>query len=157
MHIIREYTKHDIESLKKVIVELQEFERLMDPHRLAGIKVAHAYLEHLLALCERGVGKIYVVEIKDEVIGMISVYIEEDKKHFRKAQKFAYISDLIILPEYKDRGIAKELFEKAEEYAKSKHVSTIQAAVLHEHKEGINEYLRNGFHTFEIVVRKHID
>ncbi len=155
-HILRQYTNNDVEGIKQCLIELQEFERMMDPQRLEGIKVAHEYLEHLLELCEAGCGKIFVVEIDGNIVGMISVYIEEDKKHFRKIKKFAYISDLIVMQEYKNQGIIKELLEKAEEYAKSKEVASINASILKNHDEGLNGYLRNGFKEFEIVVRKQL-
>jgi len=157
MHIIREYTHADIDAIKQCIEELQEYERLMDPHRIEGVKIAHDYLEHLLKLCEQGVGKIFVVEINNEVVGMISVYIEDDKKHFRKAHRFAYISDLIVMKEHKNDGVVKELLETAEAYARTQKVSTIQASILKKHEEGLQGYLRNGFQEWEIRVRKIIE
>jgi len=157
MHIIREYTHADIDAIKQCIEELQEYERLMDPHRIEGVKIAHDYLVHLLKLCEQGVGKIFVVEINNEVVGMISVYIEDDKKHFRKAHRFAYISDLIVMKEHKNDGVVKELLETAEAYARTQKVSTIQASILKKHEEGLQGYLRNGFQEWEIRVRKIIE
>jgi len=153
-HSIREYTHHDVAGIESCLIELQEFERLIDPDRLEGIKVAEEYLKHLLSLCEAGHGKIFVVEINEEVVGMISVYIEDDKKHFRKKHRFAYISDLIIMKEYQDKGITKELLERAETYAASKNVTSIHASILKGHEEGLAGYLRNGFHEFEVRVRK---
>lgn len=156
LHTVREYTKDDVDAIKTCLVELQDFERLMDPHRLSGIKVAHEYLEHLIKLCEEGVGKIFVVEINENVVGMISVYIEDDKKHFRKKQRFAYIADLIVMKEYKDKGVIKELLDKAERYSLLKKVDTIQTSILKGHEENLNGFLRNGFHEFEIKMRKRI-
>jgi len=89
MHIIREYTHTDIDALKQCIEELQDYERLMDPHRLEGVKIAHDYLVHLLELCKQGVGKIFVVEINNEVVGMVSIYIEADRKQYRTSHRFA--------------------------------------------------------------------
>lgn len=151
---IRAYTKDDVESIKACLIELQDFERMIDPRRLKGIEIAHEYLEHLMEIGAQNKGTVFVVEIDGNIVGMISVYIEEDKKHFRKAQKFAYISDMIILPEYTDKGISKELLGKAEEYAQSKNVSSIQTSVLAKHTEGIDNFQRNGYHNFEIILRK---
>lgn len=156
IHTVRQYTNRDVEGIKQCLIELQEFERMIDPNRLEGIKIAHEYLEHLLELCEAGRGRIFVVEIDGTIVGMISVYIEEDKKYFRKARTFAYISDLIVMQEYKDQGIIKELLEKAEEYARTKGVQSIHASILKNHDESLNGYLRNGFKEFEIIVRKQI-
>lgn len=155
-HIIREYTKDDVEGIKQCLVEIQEFEKMLDPNRLSGIAIAHEYLEHLLQVSRQEKGKVFVVEINNEIVGMISVVIETDMRHFRKAGKAAFISDVIILPEYKDKGIMKELLEKAEEYAKGKEVKVIQTAVLSKHAEGIDGFTRNGFHTYELVLNKKI-
>jgi len=154
MHIIREYSYDDIDAIKQCIIELQEYERLMDPHRLEGVKIAHDYLEHLLNLCKQGVGKIFVVEINNEVVGMVAVYIEDDKKYFRTSRRFAYISDLIVMKEHKSDGVVKDLLQKAEEYAKSQNVSTIHASILKQHEENLSGYLRNGFQEWTLQVRK---
>lgn len=155
-HLIRPFNHTDVEDIKACLVELQDFERLMDPHRLAGLQVAHDYLQHLLDLCNNEKGMIFVAEKNHSIVGMISVYIEDDHKHFRKMRTFAHIADLIVMKEHKDEGIIKELLEKAEEYAKSKHISSIQATILHSHSEGLAGYLRNGFHEHEVVVRKRV-
>jgi len=155
-HHIRPFTPADVEDIKSCLIELQDFERLMDPHRLEGLHVAHEYLQHLLDLCHDEKGMIFVAEKNKSIIGMISVYIEDDHKHFRKMRTFAHIADLIVMKERKDEGVVKDLLAKAEEYAKSKHVSSIQATILHEHAEGLAGYLRNGFHEHEVVVRKHL-
>ncbi len=157
MHTIREYTHQDVDDVKKVLSELQEFERMLDPHRLKGLEVAQEYLTHLLTLCEQSRGKIFVVEVNEEVVGMVSVYIEADTKHMRKARTYAYISDLMVLPQYRTEGVTKELLAAAEDYARSKKVYTIQAAVLSEHKEGLSGLSHHGYHQFEIILRKHLE
>lgn len=155
-HVIREYTKEDVVGIKECLIELQEFEKMLDPDRLSGIEIAHDYLEHLLTITRQEKGKVFVVEINNEIVGMISIAIEDDIRHFRKAGKVAYISEVIILPEYRDRGIMKELLEKAEEYAKSKQVKTIQTALLAKHAEGIEGFTRNGFSSYEVILHKKI-
>ncbi len=155
-HSIREYNQTDIDVIKECLVDLQEFEKLMDPHRLEGIKIAEDYLAHLLKMCERNKGKIFVVEVNEDIVGMISVVIEEDPKHLRKIKRFATITDLIVIPEYQGNGISKTLIEKAEEYAKSQNVDTIQVHQLSKYEKGLKNYLRNGFSEFEIVLRKKI-
>lgn len=153
-HIVREYTKEDIAGIKQCLLELQEFEKLLEPDRLSGIEIAHDYLEHLLQMSKQEKGKLFVVEINNEIVGMISVVIEPDIRHLKKAGNVAYISDVIILPEYRDKGIMKDLLEKAEEYAKSKQIKAIQTALLTKHTEGIEGFTRNGFKTYEIILHK---
>ncbi len=153
-YIIREYTNHDVESITSCLVELQEFEQLMDPKRLKNLRIAEEYLQHLLELCKQGKGKIFVVEVNHEVIGMISIYIDHHLRGLKYKEKGAVISDLMILPEYRERGIAKELLERVEEYAKSQQVDYLQSHLFIKHLDGIDLFERNGYHRHEISLRK---
>ncbi len=153
-HIIREYTNEDVASIRKCLIELQEFERLLDPDRLEGIEIAHEYLEQLLRISRQEEGKVFVVEIDGDIVGMISILIEDNIKHYRKSRKVAFISDVMILPEFKDKGILKELVKKAEDYARSIGIRVIQTAMLSKHDEGIEGFQRNGFSNYEIILQK---
>lgn len=154
--VIREYTKEDVAQIKECLIELQDFEKIIDPHRLEGIHIAEDYLQHLLRLCGYGKGKIFVAEKNGEIIGMIAIFIEEDKKHFRKSKRFAHISDLMILQRFQDKGIAKDLIKQAEDYAKSQNITTIHVPMLARDHNYLNTYLHNGFHGYEMTLRKHI-
>jgi len=156
MHTIREYHQQDIDDLKELITQLQDFERLIDPQRLEGMKIAHDYLQHLMDTCEKEEGKIFVVELDGNIVGMLSVLIEEHKTHRKKTARIAEISDLMIMPAYRGRGISKELIAEAEKYAKTQNVAVIQTAILHSQEDLKNHFLRNGFGEFEVVLRKKI-
>lgn len=155
-HIIREYTHADINAVKACLNDLQDFHYIMDPHRLTGIEVANEYLGKLLDRCDANKGKIFVVEINQEVVGMIAVIIEEDKINKSRLKKHALITDMIILPEYRGGGISRELISRAEEYVKSKGLSVIQASVLLYNSKALKVYTRNGFTEHEIILRKNI-
>ena len=155
-HLIREYTHEDNTAVQQCLVELQNFHRMIDPHRLENATIANEYLKHLLAKCEKNHGKIFVVEINNAVVGMISVVIQPDNASARKIKKHAFISDLIILPEYRNRGISRDLLNKAEEYVKSKKVSVLETTVLIKNDKALRLYLRNGFHESELILRKKV-
>lgn len=155
-HIIREYTHEDNKSVQQCLVELQNFHSIIDSHRLENVLIANEYLKHLLEKCERNHGKIFVVEIEGSVVGMISIVIQTDTASIRKIKRHAFISDLIILLEYRNRGISKELLKKAEEYAKTKDVSVVETAVLIRNDKALRMYLRNGFHESELILRKKV-
>lgn len=150
-YLVREYTKEDIEGIKKCILELKQFEQMLDPDRLEGMELAQEYLEYLLDLHKAEKGKLFVVEIKNEIVGMLSVSMYTDHNTKRT---YAEIADVMILPEFKDKGIVKALLEKAEEYAKSKHISVVKTSLLSKHTEGIDGFERNGYSLYEIVLQK---
>ncbi|HRN69952.1 MAG TPA: GNAT family N-acetyltransferase [Candidatus Woesebacteria bacterium] len=153
-YIIREYTKEDVEGIKKCILELKQFEQMLDPDRLEGMEIAQEYLEYLLDIHRADKGKLFVVEIGNEIIGMVSVSIHTGQKDTRS---YAEVSDVMILPEFKDKGIMKALLEKAEEYAQSKKLSAVRTTLLSKHAEGIDGFQRNGYSNYEIILQKKLD
>lgn len=156
-HVIREYTEDDVSAVKQCIVELQNFHGLIDPHRLESMSIANEYLEKLLKKCSKEQGKILVVEINQTVVGMIAVMIEEEMNMYRRLKRHAIITDLFILPEYRGRGISKDLLKAAEKYAAHKGLKVIEASVLLNNGKALRSYTRNGFEEMEIILRKKIE
>lgn len=152
-HIIREYDPQDIQAVEKCIHELHTFHHLLDPKRIESLEYASEYLKKLLKRCEEKTGKVFVVEIHEEIVGMISVLIEEDASHHH-LKKHAHINDLIILPEHRGNGLSRMLLEKAEEYARSMNVTFIDTAVYLNNGKALKAYTRNGYFEHAIILRK---
>lgn len=157
MHTIREYTNHDIKSIHSLIEEMQAFEQFLDPKRIRTLEAAEAYLRDLLEKTSHGKGKLLVVEINGEVVGMISVFIEKDyDKHVVDITEYGIITDLIILPEHKNEGVAKDLLKAAEEFIMSRGIDHMFVRVLANHKELLSTYHRHSFKQYETILVKKI-
>lgn len=81
-HVIREYQpEHDTPRLHECVVELQEFERTIEPALPAGTTMADAYLAYILERCREYHGKVFVAEVDDQVVGFVFAMEKADKKH----------------------------------------------------------------------------
>ena len=150
---VRDYTLEDLESVKACLVLLQEFNTLVDPHRLEGIEIANEYLHNLLKTCEKNNGKIFVAEDGGKIVGMIAVVIHNQHD---KLKPHGAITDLIVLPEYRDKGVGKNLINKAEKYIKDSGIDIIQASVLSPLIKAQHMYTRNGYEEYEMILRKRL-
>lgn len=85
-------------------------------------------------------GTIIIIEEDKIIIGTITVFIEY--KFIHNLSKVCHIEDLIILPEFKGKGLGKQLVEKAIEYAKHNNCYKI---ILNTNEELVEFYEKCGF------------
>lgn len=132
MHTIREYRPdQDAAALRACFVELQNFERGLEPALPEGEVVADAYLASMLAHGAEWNGKVFVADLNGEVIGFVSVWATVPQTELDEAPTtYAYISDLVVLPTYRGRRLGRALLQRAEEYAYVHGATKLKIGVL---------------------------
>ena len=81
IYVIREYQPgQDTPNLRECIVELQEFERRIEPALPVGTAMADAYLAYILERCNEYYGKVFVAEVDRRVVGFVCVWDLETGK-----------------------------------------------------------------------------
>lgn len=155
--MIREYRQEDIAALEDCIVELQEFERKIEPNRREGIRVSRQYVEGVIKNCTHQSGKIFVAEEEGKVVGFCSVWIEKKPNELISTlTEYAYISDCILLPAYRGKGLGKALLHAAEKHSMQCGMSTMIIGTLAKNTIAIEVYTKCGFEAYEILLRKKI-
>ncbi len=152
--MIREYepSRHR-GQLRACVVELQDFERGLVPTLPKGEAMADRYLAHVLDRCAGGAGRIFVSEEDGAVVGFVGVLArvvpEPDE-----AQAYAYVSDLVVLPAYRRRGIGRALLERAEAYARGEGARVLRVGVLAKNEVAARLYRSLGFGDYTIQLNK---
>ena len=152
--MIREYepSRHR-GQLRACVVELQDFERGLEPTLPKGETMADRYLAHVLDRCAGGAGRIFVSEEEGAVVGFVGVLArvvpEPDE-----TQAYAYVSDLVVLPAYRRRGIGRALLERAEAYARGEGARVLRVGVLAKNEAAARLYRSLGFGDYTIQLNK---
>lgn len=152
--MIREYepSRHR-GQLRACVVELQDFERGLEPTLPKGETMADRYLAHVLDRCAGGAGRIFVSEEEGAVVGFVGVLArvvpEPDE-----TQAYAYVSDLVVLPAYRRRGIGRALLERAEAYARGEGARALRVGVLAKNEAAARLYRSLGFGDYTIQLNK---
>jgi len=140
-------------QLRACVVELQDFERGLEPTLPKGEAMADRYLAHVLDRCAGGAGRIFVSEENGAVVGFVGVLArvvpEPDE-----AQAYAYVSDLVVLPAYRRRGIGRALLERAEAYARGEGARVLRVGVLAKNEAAARLYRSLGFGDYTIQLNK---
>ncbi|MEW6732854.1 MAG: GNAT family N-acetyltransferase [Acidobacteriota bacterium] len=146
MNIIREYRNEDAQQVERCLIELQDYERQIDSHLIDGKTIAKKYLEHMFSRCLETNGKVFVVDVDNSVVGFVSIWAKVKSRAIEEQQyEYAYISDLVVLADYRGRGLGRALLQKAEDYAVLQGARLLRIAVLAKNHTAKELYHNFGF------------
>jgi len=153
---IRDYDpQRDAVALRVCFVELQEVERRLDPAAPRGEEIADAYLERMFARCATWAGRVFVAEEDGAVVGFACVWgLVPQQEPDDPPAPYAYVSDLVVLPPWRGRGIGRALIAHAEVYARAQGVGWLDIGVMAENRSARRLYERLGFAPIHVEMRK---
>ena len=146
MTLIREYRSEDGEQVELCFIELQEFERRIEPRRVKGEVVAKRYLQHMFDKCIETEGKVFVLEAERRVVGFVSLWLKMKVNGLiNEEAEVAYVSDLVVTAAYRGQGLGRALLQHAEDYARAHDATTLSIGVLAENTQARKLYNDFGF------------
>ena len=127
----RAYQSEDQDRLEACILDLQNFERTLEPDRIEGAQIVARNREELVVIVHQNRGQIFVAEVNAEVVGFVCVRLEhEEGEYLSSLVDYAYISDLVVLPSHRGQGYGTMLLQKAEEFARQRGMTILKIQVL---------------------------
>lgn len=144
--IIRSYRSTDLSAALRCVVELQEFERTLDPRLRPGEEMADAYWAQVLSRCESADGRVFVAEEEARVIGLVAVLAAEPFTELDEPPgTYGLVTDLIVSAAYRGRGIGRVLLTHAEAFARAAGAKELRIGVLAANRTARRVYADCGF------------
>ncbi len=138
-------TRH-LSGLQKCLIELQDFERRMDPRMPPGAEIAEPYLAEMFARCKECGGRVLVAEVGGDVAGYTTILPKVKSEQLEDGDlEYGLISDLVVLEVYRGLGLGKKLLAAAEQYARTCDVKYLRIGVLAGNQAAENLYASAGF------------
>ena len=129
--LVREYRSKDAPLVRRCIVELQDFERAIDPRLRPGESMADAYWEQLQARCAAKNGRVFVGEVDGTIAGFVAVLAREEFVELDDPPgHFAFVTDLVVMPPYRNQGVGRRLLTEAEAFARAAGAHELRIGVL---------------------------
>ena len=93
---IRPYRDIDSLAVERCLAELQEFEAAFEPNRADPLQYAPGYREHLLTQCRESAGRLFVAELKGDIVGLVCVLARADSGDLvEKSREHAYVKEQV--------------------------------------------------------------
>lgn len=141
---IRPSGKQDEPHIIQLQSELQEAEHIIDKTRNKGIEFAKKYLKYIKKELTKKHGHMFVAELNNQVIGLLTLFIEENEIEEHKGVHM-YISDIVVGKLYRRQGIAQKLMTYAEKFAKDNNIKEIRLGVLANNISAFDLYKKKGY------------
>jgi GNAT superfamily N-acetyltransferase len=156
--MIRDYEPaRDWDQVRSCVVELQEFERELEPSLPRGKEMADAYLSFVLDRCARMGGRLLVAEVDHGVVGFVAILARVVPEEPDEDQTpYAYISDLLVLPRYRRRGIGRALLDHAEAIVRRSGARILRVGVLARNEPAARLYRAVGFADYQLQLVKRL-
>ncbi len=153
----RTYQSEDQDRVKQCIIELQDFERVLEPDRVVGELVCERNFQELQEAHHQNTSKMFVAEVEEGVVGFINIRFEhESQTYLSSLIDYAYISDIVVLQKYRGQGIRTMLLQQAEDFAKQQGATALKIGVLARNQQAADVYQHAGFRAYEVILLKHL-
>ncbi|MBS1577908.1 MAG: GNAT family N-acetyltransferase [Bacteroidetes bacterium] len=147
----REANLGDLEILKAFEQEIIKAERPFD----SSLKEGETHYYNFRDLLESPKAKVLVAEIDNEIIG--SGYTEIKKADsFLKHTEYAYIGLMYVKPEWRGKGINKQVLEALKEWIAGHKITEVRLLVYEENILAKNAYRKAGFKDHLLEMRLEI-
>lgn len=160
--IIKEFENTDIEQIKDLLVELQEYVVEIDKYKLNIISSQYRdkYFDWMMEDCISQQGKIFVAEENNQIVGMIAGYVEtyneRDELDYTCPKK-GIVAELIVSKNVRSKGCGQLLINKVEDYFKSINCEFVQIDVFAYNEIAKNFYHKNNYEERMVTLFKKLN
>ena len=120
-------------GVQACLIELQDFERSLDPRMPSGSDIVDDYVPRMLDRCKQCGGKVLVAEVDSEVAGFTTILTSVKSEEIEDGDiEYGLVSDLVVASKFRRQGLGRKLLEAAESYAKANEVKWLRIGVLAE-------------------------
>jgi GNAT superfamily N-acetyltransferase len=153
---IRPFSKADSEAFLNLARELQGYEAELYELMKPAAEIGTWYLDLLEEYSRKEDGTILIAWEDGRAIGYASIFtaVVEDGKREEVPYTYAYVGDLVVTQAARGRGIARQLLDACETYARRAGRSELRIKVLAENRRAHDVYRAFGFDNLHIDMRK---
>lgn len=145
--VIREYDEvRHRRRVRELLVELQNFERALDPRMPSGEEIVDEYVPYMIDRCRECDGIILVAELGNDVGGFAVVLSRVKSDDLDDGDlEYGLISEIVVAREHRGRGIGRRLLQAAESFARERHVKWLRIGVLSDNRAADRLYESMGY------------
>lgn len=144
--------------MRACVVELQDFERTLDPRMPSGAEIADEYLDDMLQRCRECNGRVLVARVEGKFAGFVTVLAKVRSEDIDDGDlEYGLVSDLVVATDFRKQGVGRRLLEAAEAFAREAGVRWLRVNVLAANRPANELYASLGFEPLYVEREKALD
>ena len=145
----------DADQLRDCMIELQNFERNIDPRMPSGEDIADEYVVEMLNRCRQCDGQVLVADVDGEIAGYVTILNRVQSDDLDDGNiEFGLVADLVVRKAFRGSGLGKKLMAAAEQYARDDDVRWLRISVMAANRGATELYSALGFDEIYIELEK---
>ncbi len=155
---IRDYVAAtDFDGLRACVIEIQDYEHRLDPRIPDGPSIVDEYVPEILRRCVEHCGKILVADFDGEIAGYAMVWTRVKGEGVEDGDfESGYLADLIVLRQWRGKGVGRALTSAAETYAKEQGVECFRIGVMASNHPARALYSSLGYSEYVVELEKYL-
>ncbi len=149
---IRKAVENDYDFIDRLFCDISAQHVKMYPHIFKDIASKHYDTKYFADMIAENNGNLFIAEIDGECAGFVECY--EKSLEFRE-KPVMFISELAVLPKFRNRGVGTKLIERVAELAKSRDCFSLELNVYNGNSAAIF-YEKQGFTVQKSTLEKKI-
>ncbi len=136
----------DFDQIRECLIELQDYERQIDPRMPSGDTIADSYFSEMLRSCKEHCGQILVAEVDGLIAGYVTILAKTSSGEIDDGDiEYSLIYDLVVRDGCRGKGLGRKLLEAAETFAKTNDARWLRLSVLAKNRSARALYSSLGF------------
>lgn len=145
----------DSAGLRDCMIELQNFERNIDPRMPSGEDIADEYIVEMLHRCRQCDGQVLVAEVDGDIAGYVTILNRVQSDDLDDGNiEFGLVADLVVRKAFRGSGLGKKLMAAAEQHARDDNVRWLRISVMATNQGARALYSELGFDEIYIELEK---
>lgn len=153
---VRDATKRDLREVGALWQELAEHHSRLSDHFALAWDSRIRWSRYLSAKFGEISTKLVVAEEDGKLVGFMLCFLSPNAPIYAE-KKIGVISDVYVLPERRNRGVTKLMFDHAVKWFRKNKVRSIQLSVAAANPDAIAVWRRMGFEPFMLYERLDMD
>ncbi len=156
--VIRRAGPEDRATIRAFMDALQEHECSVDPSKLTAEESTPPYMAEVEEGVAKHDGAIFVAELDGRPVGFTACWRDHDSDVSIHAdyQDFGYVSDIYLVPEARGLGIARRLYQAAEDHCARLGVKRMRIGAINRNALAMAAHQRFGFEPLYTIFDKPI-
>jgi GNAT superfamily N-acetyltransferase len=144
----------DLEALRALNVEHQDFSRSLEPSWPEGKTVVDDYVAYLGREVAARDGAVFMAEVGETIAGFICVVSATRGDSPDDPAVYAWVHDIFVRPEHRRRGVATALMTAAESFVRSRGARELRLGVIDRNADARALYQALGFRDYFRVLTR---